>query len=831
MPPPEDGDAIAGWRDLEWELLDDASGADPAALLRPSPPLAARMRAALLRLAQAGQSEELGRALGTVWGWGWAGLPAPARAELSAALAASTGTAPRAAARALAALPPDGGIHYTALLRAQAARRSAQGVRVAFAAAAAGLAGRDENGEEEGGGGFFSTSPPSSYFAPSSPATAQPAPYFSHAERKVWLEAVSAFGAIGRPASARRVWEAGLERGMWTVRDTQPLNTFLNALSGSPGGTEAAYAAALASGATPDLVTHNIRLKAAMRAADAGAAEAVLKDLRARGLRGDEFTFNTAIKAFSYAGDVGRALGVRADMAAAGVPPTASVWGSLLVAAGRGGAPASASALWAEMSDARVDPGLDGRHALLQACAYGLRFEEALAVLADAKAAAKAEAAGGASAERKKKKTPPPPPLPPSSSPPPPSSAPTTLTYNLIIKAAGPAPGARRSRAGAAEALARCGELLDEMLGGGERGGGGPHNPNQPAPSPKGGAPAAAAVLVPPDAATFTGLFTLAEEACDGRTAAALYARMRRCGVKEDAVACGALFGALGAGAAAAFRRGGGGGGSAGPRPAPPPAPTSAADAATAAALAAAASPSPSHFADLTEAVWALMVWGPRRLKPRPPQALAAVRCLLDCGRPASAARVAAGAGARLPPRDLDRLTQAVADVAAAAEGEKGGGGEGRAAAAALARLLRGSGTPPAASTIPSSSTLRLDVRDLAPAPARAAVLCALAELADGGGGVPAGGLVVEVSGGAGGSPAAAPPPPSPAPPASPPSFLLQPSPDLAAVRTSLIRLLREDLGIALDVVDGEGGDGGTALVVQGAALEKWVAGRRAKGG
>ena len=71
-------------------------------------------------------------------------------------------------------------------------------------------------------------------------------------------------------------------------------------------------------------------------------------------------------------------------------------------------------------------------------------------------------------------------------------------------------------------------------------------------------------------------------------------------------------------------------------------------------------------------------------------------------------------------------------------------------------------------------------------------------------------------------------------PPSTPP--LLQPAPqraadpaDPAAVRSSLIRLLRDDLGIAVKVtVDASSGD--AALVVGGDALEKWVAGRRAKG-
>ena len=413
------------------------------------------------------------------------------------------------------------------------------------------------------------------------------------------------------------------------------------------------------------------------------------------------------------------------------------------------------------------------------------------------------------------------------------------------------------------------------MLGGGGSGGG-------PGAS---GAAAAAPFIVPPDATTFTGLFTLAEAACDGATAAALYARMRTCGVKDDAVACGALFGALGAGAAAAFRRGGkDGGGSAPPLPpaeappaaaaaAGPPSSSSSPDAATVAALAAAADPAPARLGALAEAVWGRMVWGPRRLKPRPAQALAAVRCLLDCGRPAAAARVAAGAGVRLAPRDLDRLTQAVADAAGAGEGE------GREAAAALARLLRrsASAATPAPAPAPSSSSssssspsssptasslpfLRLDVGDLAPAPARAAVLCALADLADGGGAVPPGGLKIAGVGGVGGGgggggggsggtgpPARkaskAPPPASPttlrgggrkavAGPAAAPPLALQPAPDPAAVRTSLVRLLRDDLGIAVEEEAGDEREGDSpALVVSGGALERWVAGRRAKSG
>ena len=826
-------------------------------------------------LAESGQSGELARALAVVRAWGFPGLEAYRdRARLSAALARAAGGAPSAAAAALAALPPDRGIHYAALLASQVARKSPSGVRAAFAAAAAdpalGERGADEGEAEEGRydeedisfdappPSFYSSSSSSSSFTSSSSSAPPPPP----AERRVWLRSVAAFGAIGRPATARRVWRAGLAKGLWEAGETMPVNTLLNALSGSPGKTEAAYAAALGDGLVPDLVTHNTRLKAAMRAADARAAEAVLADLRAAGMVGDEYTWNTAVKAFSYAGEPGRALAVReVDMAAAGFEPTPSVWGSLLVAAGRGGAPEAATQLWAAMGAAGVDPGLDGRHALLQVCAYGLRFEEALAVLEDAKRAAARAAApggrpagGGGGGGGTTTSTPP----PPSASQP--SAAPTTLTYNLIIKAAAPPPGARRSRAGAADALARCRDLLEEMLAPSAY-------PASPAPAP---VPAPAA---PPDAATFTGLFALAEAACDGRAAAALYARMRAAGVKEDAVACGALFGALGAGAAAAFRRGDGGGSGSGgdPPPALPPPASSPTDPATAAALAAAAHPSPARAADLVEAVWGRMVWGPRRLKPRPPQVAAAVRALLDCGRPGAAAAVAAGAGARLPPRDLDRLTRAVADAASGGKGGDGdgqGGGDVRASSAALARLLVRSGATRAASLLqggggtqeeapasssPSSSSstsLRLDVADLAPSAARAAILCALADLADGGGGgsVPGGGLVVVGVEAAGVGEVPLPPPPSSALAPPPAPFTTAARPEAAPVRASLVRLLRDDLGIEVEVevgvageAEGSGsggwGEGGGepaptpttgVLRVSGAALGRWVAARRA---
>jgi pentatricopeptide repeat protein len=133
------------------------------------------------------------------------------------------------------------------------------------------------------------------------------------------------------------------------------------------------------------------------------------------------------------------------DVAAAGGAPTRAVWGSLLVAAGRAGLTDVCRRLWADMEAAGVAPGLDGWHARLQAAAYSLAADDAVDALNGMTAA---------------------------------DVAPTSLSYNLALKAHAPPPG----RGAAAGRLKTGLGLLDAMRSAG----------------------------VAPDVATFTSLIGLA---------------------------------------------------------------------------------------------------------------------------------------------------------------------------------------------------------------------------------------------------------------------------------------------------------------------------------
>jgi len=508
-------------------------------------------------------------------------LPRGAASRVAACLAMSC-PAPGDAARALRALPLAGGVHWVELVKGAARRGSAAGVRAALAAALSdpriaqaedyesdwqreARAAREEGEEEEEEEGGR----PQRRGKSSRRRRRSPLDDASVASAAVRVAAVVAFGELGRAAAAERAYGDAIAAGAWdeagrrrrrgggdrggdgndnsgdegAVVSLSPLNALLNALLVARARPRAAAAAARArqAGAAFDLVTYNTLLKGCMRSADAAGAEQLLADLRAAGLRGDEYTWNTAVKCFAYAGDLGRALRVLEDIGGGGseggrgrAPPASpaaevprAVWGSLLVACGRAGAPAAASRLWAEMQAAGVDPGLDGCHARLHACAYALDWEGAWGLLGEMRGGAVRPPTSSSAAA-----APPAPPSPPLSG----SSGgrsssvrkrrplpePTTLSYNLALRAARPPPGRNPAgKRGSADAqpLARGEAVLAAMHKDG----------------------------VAPDAATFTSLMELAASVGDGARAASLFAEMESAGgVRPDARACGALYAACG---------------------------------------------------------------------------------------------------------------------------------------------------------------------------------------------------------------------------------------------------------------------------------------------
>lgn len=53
------------------------------------------------------------------------------------------------------------------------------------------------------------------------------------AGRQVWRAAIAAYGGLGRPKDARRVFVEMRESGAWSVEDVHTVNLLLNALAGS----------------------------------------------------------------------------------------------------------------------------------------------------------------------------------------------------------------------------------------------------------------------------------------------------------------------------------------------------------------------------------------------------------------------------------------------------------------------------------------------------------------------------------------------------------------------------------------------------------------------
>ena len=595
-----------------------------------------------------------------------------------------------------------------------------------------------------------------------------------------------------------------------------PLNALLNALLVARARPRAAAAAARAkeAGAVFDLVTFNTLLKGCMRSADAAGAEVLLKDLSAAGLKGDEYTWNTAVKCFAYAGDLGRALRVLEDIGKSDEDNEAerlgekkhvprAVWGSLLVACGRAGAPAAAARLWSEMLSAGVDPGLDGCHARLHACAYALDWEGAWGLLNEMRgrgsslsssstssSSSPSSSSLSSSSSSSTSST--------SSSAPPlpcklrrrPLPRPTALSYNLVLRAARPPPGrnpAGRRGSRDAQPLARGEAVLAAM------------REDQ----------------VEPDSVTFTSLIELATSVGDGLRAAQLFEEMENvAGIRADAKACGALYAACGCDrsrpeladvALSVFRRT-----VWGPRR---------------------SRPGPVQFRAL---ILALLDQG------RAEDAAAVAAGAAAACKKSAAAAAEAGGGEKgggklteaqggaggisnvLSPKEVARLTAAVVEAAAAANGG-GGSSSGGGISSALSKLLLPAlGVSPEASAeqvssssssedeevSPSSSSSTsspsvsaaspggedqavLDVSSLrlSPTEARAAVLCALADLAAAGR-APRGGLKVVVSRGQQNKPSSS--------SSSSSSSLLRPT---------IVRLLRDELRLLEK--DGGGGEGG----------------------
>ena len=194
--------------------------------------------------------------------------------------------------------------------------------------------------------------------------------------------------------------------------------------------------------------------------------------------------------------------------------------------------------------------------------------------------------------------------------------------------------------------------------------------------------------------------------------------------------------------------------------------------------------------ADVALTAFRRAVWGPRRGRPRAAGYRLLTAALMDAGRPADAARVAAGAAAAgkpLPAKDLAALTSALADTGAA-------GGD--LAALLLPALGVAAASPTsAAAAAAAGAAAPVALASLDAPEARAALLCALARLAAGDP-VPSGGSEVDLG-----------------------------SPERPGARAALARLLEDELRLL--PAGGTQPGTGARITVPAGVLEAWVAKRR----